>query len=100
MVTKTFSGHAARQTYSLCLWPPLSARGYINTASNNNNHFTKGSKAPLGEKEDGGEGLNNHRNRDVGFLAALRTMLFGARDPESDLSIEMLEELHMVTGCK
>ncbi|CAM9241240.1 unnamed protein product [Pylaiella littoralis] len=25
-------------------------------------------------------------------------MIFGARDPESDLSTEMLEELHMVTG--
>ncbi len=48
----------------------------------------------------GRPGPNNHRNRDVGFLAGLRTMLFGARDPESDLSIEMLEELHMVTGCK
>lgn len=44
--------------------------------------------------------LSNHRNREVGFLAGLRTMLFGARDPESDLSIEMLEELHMVTGCE
>lgn len=27
-------------------------------------------------------------------------MIFGARDPESDLSIETLEELHMVTGCE
>lgn len=54
----------------------------------------------MGGNEDGGEGLHNHRSRGVGFLAGLRTMIFGARDPESDLSVEMLEELHMVTGCK
>lgn len=57
-------------------------------------------KTSLAETKDHGDGLNSHRNRDVGVLAALRTVLFGARDPESDLSIEMLEELHMVTGCK
>lgn len=27
-------------------------------------------------------------------------MLFGVRDPESDLNVEMLEELHMFTGCE
>lgn len=43
--------------------------------------------------------INN--NRESGsFLATIRTMLFGSRDPESDLDGEMLEELHMVTGCK
>eukprot|EP00752_Nemacystus_decipiens_P008762 g7820.t1 len=61
-------------------------------------HVPQMSKTLSVEKVDGGGGLHNHRNRDVGFLAALRTMVFGARDPESDLSIETLEELHMVTG--
>lgn len=63
-------------------------------------HAPQVSKTLLAEKVESGEGLHNHRNRDVGFLAALRTMIFGARDPESDLSIETLEELHMVTGCE
>ncbi|CAM9309220.1 unnamed protein product [Ectocarpus sp. 4 AP-2014] len=57
-----------------------------------------GSKRPLGENETGNRGSNSHRHRDTGFLATLRTMLFGAREPVSDLSIETLEELHMVTG--
>ena len=35
-----------------------------------------------------------------GFLGTLRTMIFGSRDPESDLNVEMLEELHMITGCE
>lgn len=43
--------------------------------------------------------INNNRESG-GFLATIRTMLFGSRDPESDLDGEMLEELHMVTGCK
>lgn len=62
----------------------------------------EGTKASLVENADDGGGLhNNHRSRGgVGFLAGLRTMIFGARDPESDLSVETLEELHMVTGCE
>lgn len=64
------------------------------------NSHVQGSKTLLGGKVEVGEGSSNHRNHDVGFLAALRTMIFGARDPESDLSTETLEELHMVTGCE
>lgn len=54
----------------------------------------------LAETRSNGDASKSRRNKDVGLLGALRTLLFGARDPESDLSIEMLEELHMVTGCK
>eukprot|EP00903_Cladosiphon_okamuranus_P006295 g6173.t1 len=63
-------------------------------------HVPQGGKPLLVEKAEGGAGQRskNHRNRDAGFLAALRTMIFGARDPESDLNVETLEELHMVTG--
>ncbi|CAM9498013.1 unnamed protein product [Ectocarpus sp. 8 AP-2014] len=57
-----------------------------------------GSKRPLRENETGNGGSNSHRHKDTGFLATLRTTLFGAREPVSDLSIETLEELHMVTG--
>ncbi|CAM9888988.1 unnamed protein product [Ectocarpus fasciculatus] len=58
----------------------------------------EGSKRPLSANGIGNKASNGHRHRDVGFLATLRTMLFGAREPVSDLSIETLEELHMVTG--
>lgn len=66
----------------------------------NSSLFAKGSNVPLGENKDGGNGLNSQRNRGAGFLTWLRTMIFGTRDPESDLCLETLEELHMLTGCK
>lgn len=56
-----------------------------------------------GEQQDNGEETGDRHQtyyQDIGFLATLKKMFFGARDPESDLSVEMLEELHMVTGCE
>ena len=42
----------------------------------------------------------SRKRGDAGFLSTLRTMIFGSRDLESDLNVEMLEELHMITGCE
>lgn len=42
----------------------------------------------------------DRRAREIGLLERLRNMVFGTRDPESDLNVEMLEELRMSTGCE
>lgn len=47
-----------------------------------------------------GGAKDRRKSGDAGFLGTLRTMIFGSRDPESDLNVEMLEELHMITGCE
>lgn len=39
-------------------------------------------------------------NKDPGLFSRVWTKLFGKREPESDLTVEMIEELHMMTGCK
>ncbi|CAM9420147.1 unnamed protein product, partial [Scytosiphon promiscuus] len=39
-------------------------------------------KTSSADTKNHGDRLHSHRNRDVGILGALRTVLFGARDPE------------------
>lgn len=81
----------------------LSYNAHFRLASmdNRNNAVeARGSSVSGADGRGNGGGDNRRTGRIVGFLASLRTMLSGTRDPESDLSVEMLEELHMVTGCE
>lgn len=53
---------------------------------------------------DDGDGDRQGDGKSKGFVGGLlsraRLALFGKREPESDLNLEMIEELHMMTGCK
>lgn len=67
---------------------------------NSSNARARGAGEP-GEEAGRGAGGNKHPSgRVAGLLAGLKRMLFRAPNAKSDLNMEMLEELHMVTGCK
>lgn len=65
-----------------------------------------GNASSLGYDYEGQENRSDRNNntkqdkKNPGLFSRMWTKLFGKREPESDLNVEMIEELHMVTGCK
>lgn len=49
-------------------------------------------------KRQGHDG--NSKGFGGGLISRVRLALFGKRELESDLNLEMIEELHMMTGCE
>lgn len=76
----------------------MSALGELDSSEYRKTSTVRGSQVAKVSDDEGND--TPRGDRGVSFIAKLRKMIFGARDPESDLDMEMLEELHMVTGCE